>query len=107
MECVTTASASVLVSGSPSGDFKLERGLSQRDPLSPFLFIIDIEGLTLFVRKAIEVGIYGEAEVGKEKLAFPTFNTRTTLCLHVHGSGKMSEQSKTCREFLRFYPGLR
>lgn len=35
-ECVFTASANVLVNGSPSGDFRLERGIRQGDPLSPY-----------------------------------------------------------------------
>lgn len=32
LECVSTASANVLVNGSPSEDFNLERGLRQGDP---------------------------------------------------------------------------
>lgn len=39
-ECVCTATASVLVNGSPTDEFHLERGLLQCDPLSPFLFLL-------------------------------------------------------------------
>jgi hypothetical protein len=45
MECVSSASASVLVNGSSMEEFHLRRGVHQRDPLSPFMFLIDVEGL--------------------------------------------------------------
>ncbi|GAU25874.1 hypothetical protein TSUD_164150 [Trifolium subterraneum] len=44
-ECVCTATASVLVNGSPTDEFPLERGLRQGDILSPFLFLLAVEGL--------------------------------------------------------------
>ncbi|MCH93700.1 LINE-1 reverse transcriptase like [Trifolium medium] len=47
---------SVLVNGSPTADFKVERGLRQGDPLSPFLFLIVAEGLAGMMRKAVEIG---------------------------------------------------
>jgi hypothetical protein len=37
-ECVSTATASILVNGCPTEEFYLKRGLRQGNPLSPFFF---------------------------------------------------------------------
>lgn len=67
-ECVSTASASVLINGSPSENFEFERGIRQGDPLSPFLFLIVAEGLSLLVKKAVEIGVLEASEVGRNKV---------------------------------------
>lgn len=47
--CVESASASVLVNGSPCAEFRLRRGLRQGDPILPFLYLIVAEGLSLSI----------------------------------------------------------
>nr|GEV49574.1 arginine repressor C-terminal-like domain-containing protein [Tanacetum cinerariifolium] len=52
------ASISVLMNGSPSREFKMERGLRQGDPLSPFLFLIAVEALQVLTLDACNKGVY-------------------------------------------------
>lgn len=54
--CVCGGSVLVLVNGSPTLEFPVERGLKQRDPLAPFLFLIVAEGLAGMVRSCVEKG---------------------------------------------------
>ena len=57
-ECVSIATASVLVNSSPTDEFLLERGLRQGDPLSPFLFLLAAEGLNVMMSEMVSANFF-------------------------------------------------
>lgn len=63
-ECVCTTTASVLVNGSPTDKFPLQRGLRQGDPLSPFLFLLAAEGLNVMMKALVDTGNFTGYTVG-------------------------------------------
>ncbi|GJX53707.1 putative RNA-directed DNA polymerase, eukaryota, reverse transcriptase zinc-binding domain protein [Tanacetum coccineum] len=58
--CLSSASISVLINGSPSKEFKLERGLRQGYTLSPFLFLIVAEALQISILEAYDALFFGD-----------------------------------------------
>jgi hypothetical protein len=51
MSCVNTTSFAVLVNGGPTSFFEAGEGFKQGFPLSPLLFILVMEGLSLMLKQ--------------------------------------------------------
>lgn len=68
MWCITSASIFVMVNGSPTEPFKLQRGIRQGDPISSFIFTIVSEALNFVIRKAKELGLIDGLRIGSDQI---------------------------------------
>ena len=74
---VCSARVSVLVNGSPTAQFSLRKEIRQGDPLSPFLFILAIEGIIIATKEAMSKGIFKGSHYLKTVRYFQAFISRT------------------------------
>ncbi|RVW95635.1 hypothetical protein CK203_031617 [Vitis vinifera] len=65
--CISTTKFSVLVNGVPAGFFPSSKGLHQGDPLSPYLFVMGMEVLSVLIRRAIEGGFISRLRINLAK----------------------------------------
>lgn len=81
-QCLSSATVSVLVNGSPTDEFKVSRGLRQGDPLSPLLFLVAAEGFNRLVKRAIETNLLRGIEIGNDRviISHVQFADDTILC---------------------------
>ena len=61
--CISTASFSILINGSPTGFFQSTRGLRQGDPISPYLFVLGMEALSCLINRAVRGGFPDRLQV--------------------------------------------
>ncbi|XP_019435175.1 PREDICTED: uncharacterized protein LOC109341686 [Lupinus angustifolius] len=66
--CLSLTSMSVLSNGSPGPHFYVSRGISQGDPMAPFLFLIVAEGLSGLVKSAINKDLFSGFKVGDDQI---------------------------------------
>nr|GEX84821.1 RNA-directed DNA polymerase, eukaryota [Tanacetum cinerariifolium] len=58
LSCLKSSKGSILVNGSPTLEFQFYKDLKQRDPLSPFLFILVMESLNLSLHNVVSAGLF-------------------------------------------------
>ena len=61
--CISTAKFSILVNGVPAEFFSSSKGLRQGNPLSPYLFVMGMEVLSVLIRRVVEGGFISECKI--------------------------------------------
>lgn len=65
MNCVSSVKSSILWNGEPLTEFKPSRGLRQGDPLSPYLFVLCMERLSILINNKREEGDWKGIKVSR------------------------------------------
>ena len=75
MTCVTTTSFSILLNGKPYGNVTPSKGIRQGEPLSPYIFLLCVEGFTSLFAKAKNDGKIHGASIcrGAPKVSYLLF----------------------------------
>lgn len=56
MQCVTSVTYAIKINGVPNGNIIPSRGIRQGDPLSPYLFLLCVEGLSALIKARVNNG---------------------------------------------------
>ncbi|GJW51553.1 RNA-directed DNA polymerase, eukaryota, reverse transcriptase zinc-binding domain protein, partial [Tanacetum coccineum] len=106
MICITTASFSINVNGSPYGYFKGTKGLRQGDPISPYLFTLVMDVLNLLMRKNTQENSGFRFHYGCKELKITHLCFADDLMVFCYGDVKSIKIVKgTIEEFIK-YSGL-
>lgn len=66
--CVFSGNLEILVNGFPNQEIRIQRGLKQGDPLSPFFFLLVAECLSELFSRAVHLQIFWGLRVGSSEL---------------------------------------
>ncbi|GKB83822.1 RNA-directed DNA polymerase, eukaryota, reverse transcriptase zinc-binding domain protein [Tanacetum coccineum] len=105
MKCMTTASFSIYVNGCSYGYFKGVRGLRQWDPISPYLFTLVMEVLSLLMAKNTHESEF-KYHFGCKEMKITHLCFDDDLMVFCHGDCKSVKVIKKTIEGFSDYSGL-
>ncbi|KAL4385972.1 hypothetical protein GQ457_09G021960 [Hibiscus cannabinus] len=105
--CISSATISVLVNGSPTNRFSIKRGLRQGCPLSPFLFNCVGEALSLLLEKARSFRVFKGVEVGNSGFVVSHIQFADDLIVFTEASVANSRNIKRILRVFEVVSGLR
>lgn len=82
---LSSTTVSILVNDSPTKEFKIERGLRQGDPLSPFLFLLVAEALQISILEACNKNLFKGLYLKTRTLILLHFNIPTMISFGGNG----------------------
>ncbi|GKE07474.1 protein LAZ1 [Tanacetum coccineum] len=106
MACMTSASFSLSINGNIHGYFKGERGLRQGDPLSPYLFTLVMEVLTLIFKRRVRLSYSFPFHKRCEELQIINVCFADDLFIFAHGDVKSARVIKESLDEFKEVSGL-
>nr|GEZ55904.1 hypothetical protein [Tanacetum cinerariifolium] len=106
VKCVTSVSFSICVNGERFGYFKGGRGLRQGDPMSPYLFTLVMEVLTLIVKDKVEKNKNFRFHFGCKKLKLTHVCFGDDLLMFYNGDMESVKALKEAIEEFGAFSGL-
>lgn len=97
---ITTPSMPIILNGTPTETFKPFRGLRQGDPLSPFLFIIAIDGLGRLIKARVNSGKIKGIRLWEEELTI--IHQQFINDIMIYGQANIKEAKKLL-EILEYF----
>nr|GEV04229.1 hypothetical protein [Tanacetum cinerariifolium] len=98
MRCVSTTSFLIYINGQRFGYFKGEKGLKHGDPISPYIFTLVMEILTLIIKRKSSLKVLKESidEFGKVAWLILNYNKSTIIF------GSLDDEKKDLLEVMPF-----
>lgn len=107
MWCVTNLSLSILWNGSRLNNFSLYRGLRQGDPMSPYLFLLCMEILSLHIQGLVDRGIWKPVHIARTSPGLSHLLFVDDILLFAHASCSQVQVIHEALQLLSLASGLR
>lgn len=98
---------SILSNSSASKEFKLQRGIRQGDPLSPFLFNIVVEGLNILFERAKDQNLIKGTRIGKNGVVVSHLQFADDTILFCNSDRVELENTKRILRYFQLLSGLK